>query len=374
MAGESEEFGAGLDLAQQAAAQSAARVAQELAAKAAEKAAENVAVATGTAASIVPSQPDVWSQVRSKFDGLPEDLTFDSFADHVLALQAKADKAAEYERLLTERESASARFAADEAKKAQDAVNAAKAAQQAEQEFELPWKPVKVDPAFKHLCKVDAESGLYVPTNNASPAHIRAAEEMNARQAYAQQFVEAFIDDPVGVQELLGRKQVAALKKEFAEQLEQFKAQFTPIQEHVTRTREQQAQDAFVQANYEKLFDAEGKYTPLAEEVDYAMREYGATVEVALQKAEAKFAAKGLQFNGQPIGAATPGTPATPAKPISISKAKAAEAPAKPARFVDKLTPASRFAVEKPEAQTVNGKKHVTMVDLDKKYDIKSGY
>lgn len=56
-------------------------------------------------AGIVPSgSPDAWSQLKSQFEGLPEDLTMEQFADHTLGWKAEADKAAEYKAKIAEYE------------------------------------------------------------------------------------------------------------------------------------------------------------------------------------------------------------------------------------------------------------------------------
>lgn len=294
---------------------------------------------------------DAWSQVRSRFAGLPEDVTLDTFADYVVEQQNKADEAETLRQRIAEIE---ARAAQQPTQQVQSQTSTASALP--EDEYKLPWEPVKVDPAFRGLVTRDG-SGMFVATDKSSAVHQQAAQEMNRRAAYEAQVVQDLWDDPQKFGEVLTRKQMAELRKEMNEKLEKITSQFTPIQEQVTKSAAEAQQNAFIQANESKLFADGGAFTPLGTEVDWMMREFNIPVEVALAKAEAR------------VAASAPPVTQTPPPAQSISKVKVAD---KPARFVDRLSPTTRFAMDKEDSGVGTGKKHMTDADFNAKYNVRS--
>lgn len=295
---------------------------------------------------------DAWSQVRSRFSGLPDDVTLDTFADYVVEQQNKADEAEALRQRIAEIEARAAQQPTQ-----QVAAPGATPPAATEDEYKLPWEPVKVDAALRGLVTRDA-NGVFVATDKSSNAHQLAAQEMNRRAAYEAQLIQDLWDDPQKFGEVLTRKQIMELRKELKAELEQFKTEFTPVREQVTKSAAEAAQNAFIQANEAKLFAETGDFTPIGKEVDWMMREFNLPVEEALKKAEARAAANA------PV---TP--PATSPQPQSISKVRPAE---KPARFVDKLTPATRFAMDKEDSGVGSGKKHMTQAEFDAKYNFRS--
>lgn len=295
-----------------------------------------------------------WDNVRTKFAGLPDDITPDSFTDHVLSLQEQADKAQEYQQKL-------AVYEAQLAAQAQQQVAATQAQQApaapAVDEFELPWKPVAVDPQFKSLVVADPAGG-WAPRSATNPVHIAAAQEMNRRANYESQFVGSLLDDPEGTVGKLTQRQFAALKKEMAEKFEEFQKQFQPIQQTVQATQVEQQRMAWAEQHADKLFVEDGSMSPVGKQVDALLKTGKFTEDEALSLAQSLVA---------------PETPAAPVpqpvqRSMSISKA-APKAPTN-SRFADQLSYQSRMMMEKTDSGVGTGKKTPTLADLKKEFGI----
>jgi hypothetical protein len=294
-------------------------------------------------------------QLKSKNLLIPDEWTDESLVENLLEQQRLAQEA---ETLRAENE----QFKAAQAQQLAKQV-ATEQQKVAEDEFALPWKPVKADRALAQLVKVDPQTGMYVPTNPTSVAHIKAAEQMNERAQYAQQFLEAYIDDPVGTTELLTKKQVAAIKKEFADELAALKEQFTPLQAQAKVNEERQELGEFCQKHAAKLFinGVDGEVTPLGALVDDMYLEDGIPLEDALAKAEKRLAKMNPQV----------AAPAQPRKKESISKvANPVEAPNR-SRFVDGLSRGSLERMEEDASGDGKRQKPMTIADLDRKYGLR---
>lgn len=329
-----EDFGAGIDVNAQAAQQA-------------------------QSAASAPAVGDwQWDNVRTKFAGLPDDITPDTFTDHVLSLQDKASKAEEYQQKLAAYEAQLVQHAQ------QQAAELAKSQQQASpavDEFELPWKPVAVDPQFKSLVVTDPASGGWAPKNATNPVHIAAATEMNRRANYESQFASSLFDDPEGTVGKLTQRQMAALEKKMTERFEKFEQQFQPIQQSVQASQFEQQRADWAEQHADALFIEDGSMTPVGKQVDALLRTGKFTEDEALSLAQSLIAPE------------QPGTPITPAqpqpqRPLSISKA-AAKTPST-SRFADNLSYQSRMMMDKTDSGVGNGKKTPTLADLKKEFGI----
>ena len=287
-------------------------------------------------AGIVPSgSPDAWSQLKSQFEGLPEDLTMEQFADHTLGWKAEADKAAEYKAKIAEYE--------------------AKLAAQAQSQYELSQKPtptpaqdaaavrrwerMQVDNHIANLVSLSADGQGYVPTNPTSPVHIAAAAQMNKKYARDQELTRSFVDDPYQfMDEVVGSKLTAyeqMMEKRFAELQEKL----TPIEQYSQQTFAEAKRQAWVDEHYAELFGEDGKLTQTGTVVDGLLKstEFNGDENAALTIAKS--------FSPQPQQP-NPGT-------ASISKV----AKANPQRFIDTLSAQSRVPIDSPERRATENKR-----------------
>lgn len=295
----------------------------------------------------VDQQPDRWSQFRSKIE-VPEGIDDDALVDHFLEMQERASKVeelqqqnADFQRLQAE---AVARISQE--KPAETVVPEV-------DEYALPWKLTKIDPALQQLCTIDPSTGMYVPVDRLNPAYINAAEQLNQHAREARAFVNAFTSDPAGVAEILTRKQLAEMKKTFATELAEIKKQLEPAAQFATESQAERALRSFEDKNREKLYTTDGKFTPLGAHVDFFMGELGLDAEKALAAAE-----KQMKLNAPVVSNPDP----EPKKPVTISKV----APGGN-RFIDGLSRRSRLPVDNPELEDVPPK-HYGMAAFKKQY------
>ena len=299
----------------------------------------------------VQTQPDEFlATVRSLVDGLPDNYTRDDFVGNVLEWQEKASRAEQLEAELNQLRSNQAAAAAEFAAKQQVAPVAAPT----EDDFKLPWNLTKVDPSLEGLCKVDPESGMYIPRNEFSATHQKAAEEMNQHAMQARQFIHALTTDPEGTAAILTKRQLAAMEKKFSAELEAFKSQFEPIQQRAEADKRQASIDEFAGLKRAELFTPENEMSPLGEIMnDYL--EDGLSPKDAYDKA-VRMAKK--------LNLSAPVAPVEPTPKPSLAPAKQ-----QAGRFIDSLSSRSRLPVDRPEFEE-GPKKHMTNADMRKKYGI----
>ena len=259
------------------------------------------------------------SEFRSLVDGVPEDFTRDQVADHLVSLTQKATRTEELERQNLEFQAQLALVARKGTTAAQEAASGSVTEPD---EFELPWKPVKVDPQYRAMVKLDDESGGFLPKNSASPVHIAAAEEMNRRAQYERQFSESLFDDPESAVTTLTRREFAKLRKEYDDKLAAFEQKFKPIEQANEQAAADNEFQRFLSDNSTKLFMEDGsKMTALGSHVDVLLKSGKFTPAEALSLAESM-------------------SPPTPAAAIpAAATAKTATVPtfSKPARLVDDI-------------------------------------
>jgi hypothetical protein len=285
-------------------------------------------------AGIVPSgSPDAWSQLKSQFEGLPDDLTMEQFADHTLGWKAEADKASEYKAKIAEYE---AKLAA-QAQSQYDLSQAQTPAQEAA--AVRRWERMQVDNHVVNLVSLSADGQGYVPTNPTSPVHIAAAAQMNKKYARDQELTRSFVDDPYQfMDEVVGSKLTAyeqAMEKRFAELQEKL----TPIEQYSQQTAAEAKRQAWVDEHYAELFGDDNKMT-----------QTGAMVDALL---------KSQEFNGDENAALTIAKSFSPQSqqpnPGTLSVSKVAKAP--PQRFIDTLSPQSRIPIDTPERRATENKR-----------------
>ena len=298
----------------------------------------------GSSPEITSTPSDPWSVVRQKFEGLPDDVTLDTFADHFYTLQEQADKAAEYQAKIAEYE---ARLAAQ----ARQVVPEKPATPAAPAEDELLVdKPVSFDRALVNLCKQDPESGVFVPKNPGSLAHIQAADELNRYVQYRNELETQFYTAPQEFIEKRTKRQIAAIEAKMQAEIDTLKQLFAPVQEQVTRSQAERQMYEFTEKNADKLYGEDGQLT----QIGLAVNEFigqGVSPEKALLSAE-------KIFNTQ--------TPAVAPQKITISKAAARPSN----RFIDGVSPSTRDLLEKPDAGVGSGKRAPTMADLKREFEI----
>jgi hypothetical protein len=287
-------------------------------------------------AGIVSSgTPDAWSQLKSQFEGLPEDLTMEQFADHTLGWKAEADKAAEYKAKIAEYEATLAAQAQSQYELSQ------KPAPTPAQEAAAVrrWERMQVDNHIVNLVSLSADGQGYVPTNSTSPVHIAAAAQMNKKYARDQELTRSFVDDPYQfMDEVVGTKLTAykqAMEKRFAELQEKF----TPIEQYAQKTTAEEKRQAWINENYAELFGADGQMTNAGRMVDSLLQnpKFNGDENEALAEAR-KFSPQPQQPN--------PGT-------LSVSRV----AKASPQRFIDTLSEQSRVPIDSPERRATENKR-----------------
>ena len=285
-------------------------------------------------AGIVPSgSPDVWSQLKSQFEGLPDDLTMEQFADHTLGWKAEADKAAEYKAKIAEYEAKLAAQAQSQYELSQDPTPAQEAA------AVRRWERMQVDNHVVNLVSLSADGQGYVPTNPTSPVHIAAAAQMNKKYARDQELTRSFVDDPYQfMDEVVGSKLTAyeqAMEKRFAELQEKL----TPIEQYSQQTAAEAKRQAWVDEHHAELFAEDGQMTNAGRMVDSLLQnpKFNGDENEALAEAR-KFSPQPQQPN--------PGT-------LSVSKV----AKATPQRFIDTLSAQSRIPIDAPERRATENKR-----------------
>jgi len=285
-------------------------------------------------AGIVPSgSPDAWSQLKSQFEGLPDDLTMEQFADHTLGWKAEADKASEYKAKIAEYEAKLAAQAQSQYELSQAPTPAQEAA------AVRRWERMQVDNHVVNLVSLSADGQGYVPTNPTSPVHIAAAAQMNKKYARDQELTRSFVDDPYQfMDEVVGSKLTAyeqAMEKRFAELQEKL----TPIEQYSQQTAAEAKRQAWVDEHYAELFGDDNKMTQTGAMVDALLKsqEFNGDENAALTIAKS--------FSPQPQQP-NPGT-------LSVSKV----AKATPQRFIDTLSPQSRIPIDSPERRATENKR-----------------
>jgi len=292
---------------------------------------ESGAIANADTGATVQPSGSGWDSLRSKFAGIPDGVTEDDFADHILELQRKADEAEQLRQQLAQFQAQATQAAMQQAQGKPSGSPTSQTAPATEpEEIELPWKPVKIDPAFRNLVKVDPASGSYMPTNPTSPAHIEAAREMNRRQQYETQLITSLIDDPEQFVGVLTKKQIRELKAEFASQMEELKTQLKTVNEYTNQAQSQTQIQSFIAEHKSELFNEDDSLTKLGSLVDLAMKEDGLSPDKAYEKA-----IKTAQLLGLEIPAVQAELPAPKPAIKSISKAQPQTQPAAPRRMVD---------------------------------------
>lgn len=269
-----------------------------------------------------PTTPDVMAELRKRFEGLPEDMTIDAFVEQVHDLAGRVEKSAQAEADAAEAQARAAAEAAAATAETQESSTTEP------DEYELPWKPVKIDQNLRALVRQDPNSGMFIPSIATSVPHIRAAEELNRRVQYEHAVSNALFDDPKGFVDTLTKKQLAALRKEMSEQIEALKSQLEPIGKHLETTKSKEQESKLFAQHRDKLVDAEGNLTPLGEQVDLLMTEFEIPLEKALAKLEAR-------------------QKASPPKQTQQAAQKPPEE--KPKRFIDTLSRSTRALTERAE-------------------------
>lgn len=233
-------------------------------------------------------------------DALPDTWDDNKLVDHLVALQEQADLAAKLqeEKLAWEAERAAALL------KQQQQAAPTQETPAPEQTVEFPYKPFKADRALGGLVKFDQESGVYLPKNPASLAHMQAAEEYNKELQWRQQFDSELYGDP----EQFLRKSLGFVlgdeQKKYNEQLEALKAQLKPLADYVEQQSVRAKQEELLAAHQAKLFDEKQGLTAYGKEVQWLVDKLNIPLDQAIKAVEEKQAA-------QP----------EPVKPVSISKA-----------------------------------------------------
>lgn len=304
-----------------------------------------------------PAADEFMTQFRGLVDGIPDGINRDQVADYLVEIQSKASRAEELERQNAEYQAQLA-LVARKGTTADEAESEAPPA--ASDEFELPWKPVKVDPQFRSYVVADPESGGFLPKNPASTVHLAAAEEMNRRAQYERQFADDLFNDPEAAIAHLTRRQLAAMRKEYDEKLQKLQEQLQPLHQDREKSQAEQEFMAWQEKNVSKLWTADNKLTPIGSAVEQILKNSDLTPDQALAVAES-------------LNPAAPSAPAAPAAPAAAPVKTKFQ---KPNRLVDEINQNQRRASQPPADRRTydggSGRWKSTFEDLDER--IKAQY
>jgi hypothetical protein len=171
---------------------------------------------------------------------------------------------------------------------------------------------------------------------------------MNRRAQYEAMLTNALFDDPEDFVSKLTARQLKALKAEIKAELESFKTEFKPVQEHVAMTKAELETREFESKNREKLFagDTLSPVGQLTNTLWINAQNSGAPMawDMALKIAEASIPA--LPVN--PISPAAPTNQSN--SQINLTPASQSISKAGNKRFKDTLSAQSRV-VNRVEAQ-----------------------
>lgn len=252
---------------------------------------------------------------------VPDDWNDQTIADKLVAMQERAEKAATYELRIQEFEAQQAQAAAQAATAATPAKPETAAQAAARQR---KYERAMLDQNAMAFVVPDPVNGGYKPKDGLSALHIQAANTVNEALSKRARVSNDFVDDPYGTAEELIRDVLDERDRKLEERIKGVETKFTPVEQQMALSAQQQEERRFVDANKAKLFDAEGKPTPVYSLVEDLYFDYGIPLDKALATAEKRLGA----------------TPAPePAKPQSISRVRTPAAPAPDRRFVAGVHP-----------------------------------
>ena len=266
----------------------------------------------------VATPVDNWSQFRSQFSGLPDDVTNEQLADSVIEWQQKA----------SESETLRQRVAEYEARAAQEALARSQSATQVtapapDPVADLRFKPVVVDPELSKFVVQDP-SGGWAPKNAANGVHIAAAQQMNQRAQYENSLLQSFLDDPYGTIAELSNAEIAKIQKLYDERLAKIESRFDPIAKTVEEQQFEMKREAWAREHADELFVDAETMTPIGKQVHECLLTGKFTEDEA------------LAFAKKVVGDPDP-APVTPKVP-SLSKVAKPAIPATPQpRMIDKV-------------------------------------
>jgi len=280
---------------------------------------------------------------ESGFNTLPEDWDDEALANHLVAIQERAELAAQLEQ---EKATWEAQRAADLLKQQQQptAPTAKEAVQQqppAESVSEFPFKPYLADRTLQGLVRFDPETRMYVPAKPASLPHMQAAEEFNKELQYRSQIDNELYGNPEQFFRKVMDFVMADAGKKYDERIEAIAKKLDPVAEYVNSKTSEAKQAELLQKHGSKLWNDDG-LTPLGQEVQWLVDECGVPLETAIAKVEAKH------------GGQQQHTQATPSAPVSISKvARTQQQQQAPQRMIDGALQRMRKQGQPPPDRTV---------------------
>lgn len=249
---------------------------------------------------------DFMSQFRELMDGLPEDATRESLADYLEKVQGEADRAAELQKKLDEREAAYAQLSS--IKPAPEAPVATKAEAEAKRRYEVSQVSEQYQPYLKpEYVQVNPQTGMYEPKEivRYSPDVSQACTMMNRRLQQQQRLIEDMSTDPYAfIDEGVKYSSFAVqMQKQFEDYKKELEGRLQPMQQMT----EQQKLEAFNMQHVSLLTQPKADSPS---EVDWspAGKVYQKLLGKGMSPEDAIEVAK-------EFAQATPAAPAKPAKP-----------------------------------------------------------
>lgn len=257
-------------------------------------------------------------QLASAGLNVPEDWDDSTIADNLIAMQQRADKSAEYETRIRQFEEQQAQVLAQQtAPKPAPAETPSQAAAR-----QRRYEKAVLDQAMMPFVVPDLSGSGFAPKDRMNPYHIQAAQAVNEAYQKRSKVSNDFVNDPYDTVAELTQDLLDAQNAKIEERFKAMEAKFTPVEQQMALSAQQQAEAAFVETNKAKLYDATGEFTPVGNAVN-TLYSKGMPLEDALATAEA--------IMGQQ-------TPVVPEKPKTISKV-ATPAPQRDNRFIAGVHP-----------------------------------
>lgn len=276
-----------------------------------------------------PAVDPVVAWARENFEGIAEDATADTFAEHLEALQERASKAEELERRWAEHEARQAMQATapqqpvPQAAIPQQPVPAVETPAERKRRFEAIAMDAQLKPFLATEYAERDENGYYRPKVMV-PQVIQACDQKNRAIQRDQEIAMTITGDFYGAVDegVYHSPAYQKLAKDFQELKEAFEKNLTPLQQAIQQTE----QERFVYQNQNLLYtvDANNNATPTA-----AGELYTTLTSNGMDRDKALEIAKNM---------ATKFVPPTPAAPVVAAPAAAAPAAPAPKKPVERFT------------------------------------
>jgi hypothetical protein len=213
----------------------------------------------------------------------PDDWNDTSLIDNLLAMQDRANKAAEYENQIRAFEEQQAKAAADAAA----ALAAQKTADSAAQQVaKRKYERVSLDQDALNFVERDPVNGGFRPKDPRSGLHVQAAQVVNEAISRRSKVSNDIVDDPYGTAAELVAPVLEEFNRQWEEKYKALEARISPAEKQMAEIERSSEERRFATQHGAKLFvENSNEFTPLGAAVA-EMYADGVPLEKALAYAE----------------------------------------------------------------------------------------